>query len=102
MLSPVLAGEKSFDEIVINGPDWYSGNAITLITGDPVVSIDRRMRTLVARRSEEHTSEFQSLMRISYAVFCLIHKTHIHTPSFYQKLLSFTIPHMYSHYSHDA
>src|SRR3546814_1457581 len=26
---------------------------------------------LVARRSEEHTSELQSLMRISYAVFCL-------------------------------
>src|SRR3546814_1629706 len=28
-------------------------------------------RTLSARRSEEHTSELQSLMRISYAVFCL-------------------------------
>src|SRR3546814_7169540 len=27
--------------------------------------------TLVCRRSEEHTSELQSLMRISYAVFCL-------------------------------
>src|SRR3546814_9263880 len=27
--------------------------------------------TLVAFRSEEHTSELQSLMRISYAVFCL-------------------------------
>src|SRR3546814_12267660 len=27
--------------------------------------------TLVALRSEEHTSELQSLMRISYAVFCL-------------------------------
>src|SRR3546814_4623037 len=27
-------------------------------------------------RSEEHTSELQSLMRISYAVFCLKHKTH--------------------------
>src|SRR3546814_5045660 len=27
------------------------------------------------RRSEEHTSELQSLMRISYAVFCLKHKT---------------------------
>src|SRR3546814_9045490 len=27
-------------------------------------------------RSEEHTSELQSLMRISYAVFCLINKTH--------------------------
>src|SRR3546814_1168165 len=32
------------------------------------------------RRSEEHTSELQSLMRISYAVFCLIkkiEKTHV-------------------------
>src|SRR3546814_8517734 len=31
------------------------------------------------RRSEEHTSELQSLMRISYAVFCLIQKTNEHT-----------------------
>src|SRR3546814_4990569 len=29
-------------------------------------------------RSEEHTSELQSLMRISYAVFCLKKKNHIH------------------------
>src|SRR3546814_2697271 len=29
-------------------------------------------------RSEEHTSELQSLMRISYAVFCLKKKTHLH------------------------
>src|SRR3546814_6212114 len=28
-------------------------------------------------RSEEHTSELQSLMRISYAVFCLKKKTHL-------------------------
>src|SRR3546814_2827508 len=28
-------------------------------------------RDVVGRRSEEHTSELQSLMRISYAVFCL-------------------------------
>src|SRR3546814_9548520 len=28
------------------------------------------------RRSEEHTSELQSLMRISYAVFCLTKKKH--------------------------
>src|SRR3546814_18804150 len=28
-------------------------------------------RSRLARRSEEHTSELQSLMRISYAVFCL-------------------------------
>src|SRR3546814_7965793 len=32
--------------------------------------------TLGERRSEEHTSELQSLMRISYAVFCLKKKKH--------------------------
>src|SRR3546814_6627364 len=31
------------------------------------------------KRSEEHTSELQSLMRISYAVFCLKKKKHITT-----------------------
>src|SRR3546814_1214476 len=30
----------------------------------------------IMNRSEEHTSELQSLMRISYAVFCLKKKTH--------------------------
>src|SRR3546814_2785967 len=34
-----------------------------------------RARLGVAGRSEEHTSELQSLMRISYAVFCLKKKT---------------------------
>src|SRR3546814_10820123 len=35
-------------------------------------------RTTISPRSEEHTSELQSLMRISYAVFCLKKKkTHI-------------------------
>src|SRR3546814_3338118 len=38
-------------------------------SGDPV-SIAEVVRDL-HRRSEEHTSELQSLMRISYAVFCL-------------------------------
>ena len=41
MLSPVLAGEKTFDEIVINDLAWYEDNAITLISGDPVALIDR-------------------------------------------------------------
>src|SRR3546814_3485943 len=38
---------------------------------------DQRLRRRPAARSEEHTSELQSLMRISYAVFCLKkkHKT---------------------------
>src|SRR3546814_2509711 len=35
-------------------------------------AVERRLRQLAgAMRSEEHTSELQSLMRISYAVFCL-------------------------------
>ena len=49
MLSPVLAGEKSFDEIVINDQAWYDDNAITLIAGDPVDHIDRERKTLVTR-----------------------------------------------------
>src|SRR3546814_5201886 len=37
--------------------------------------VQRRLREANGRRSEEHTSELQSLMRISYAVFCLKKKT---------------------------
>src|SRR3546814_3955253 len=42
---------------------------------------DRGVRTRAATwcRSEEHTSELQSLMRISYAVFCLKKKNNSHT-----------------------
>src|SRR3546814_687240 len=39
-------------------------------TGARLAGDDRRVRRLPVR-SEEHTSELQSLMRISYAVFCL-------------------------------
>jgi len=49
MLSPVLAGEKSFDEIVINSAEWYAENGIELLSGDPVVSIDRVEKTVTAR-----------------------------------------------------
>src|SRR3546814_5010407 len=45
----------------------------------PLEARDRRYVVLRSRRSEEHTSELQSLMRISYAVFCLKKKTNIHT-----------------------
>src|SRR3546814_1808946 len=37
---------------------------------------DRRSVSETGGRSEEHTSELQSLMRISYAVFCLKKKKH--------------------------
>lgn len=49
MLSPVLAGEKCFDDIVINDADWYAGNGIALIAGDPVVAIDRMAKTVTTR-----------------------------------------------------
>ncbi|HMP55197.1 MAG TPA: nitrite reductase large subunit NirB [Novosphingobium sp.] len=49
MLSPVLAGEKTFDDIVINGPDWYADNGIALVSGDPVTAIDRAARTVTTR-----------------------------------------------------
>src|SRR3546814_2926893 len=40
---------------------------------------DIRLEDLTRERSEEHTSELQSLMRISYAVFCLTKKTQART-----------------------
>ena len=48
MLSPVLAGEKRFEDIVINPEEWYSGNGITLVAGDPVARIDRAAQTVIA------------------------------------------------------
>ena len=56
MLSPVLAGEKTFNEIIINGEDWYADNGITLVSGDPVVHIDRAAKQVVSRsgRVEEY------------------------------------------------
>src|SRR3546814_4867818 len=46
----------------------YGGLPFTIYE-DERVSYDANFRAIV--RSEEHTSELQSLMRISYAVFCL-------------------------------
>src|SRR3546814_5487283 len=46
------------------------GNRIA-VKDDQVGIFSRLQRPHVVERSEEHTSELQSLMRISYAVFCL-------------------------------
>ncbi|PZU12228.1 MAG: nitrite reductase large subunit [Sphingobium sp.] len=49
MLSPVLAGEKTFDQIVINDRAWYDGNGIDLIVADPVTAIDRAAKRVTAQ-----------------------------------------------------
>src|SRR3546814_9863471 len=54
----------------------------------------------IVKRSEEHTSELKSLMRISYAVFCLKKKTTetIHTILLYHILIK-TINHYLLHFN---
>src|SRR3546814_5500037 len=47
------------------------GRSITTQPGPEQAAVVRDQRFEVHGRSEEHTSELQSLMRISYAVFCL-------------------------------
>src|SRR3546814_1981287 len=48
-----------------------AGRADSLFTVDKVQTRFYRVDCTPVNRSEEHTSELQSLMRISYAVFCL-------------------------------
>src|SRR3546814_9786417 len=48
------------------------------LLGDVALAYETCAREADEKRSEEHTSELQSLMRISYAVFCLKKKTNIY------------------------
>ncbi len=52
LLSPVLAGEKTIQDIVLNDEHWYYRNGITLYKGKTVVAIDRRRRIV---RTEDGT-----------------------------------------------
>src|SRR3546814_8860126 len=72
---PDASGAIPFFGLPITTSDGRSESAIAIFARDPVA--DSAMR-----RSEEHTSELQSLMRISYAVFCLKKKNQqqSHTP----------------------
>src|SRR3546814_4992884 len=56
--------------------NWEQGELLTSFAQDPAKERDIILRSLA--RSEEHTSELQSLMRISYAVFCLKKKKQQH------------------------
>src|SRR3546814_4892579 len=76
-LFAVLIGGKASERrktVMSSARNFY----VIGVTGDPeTVGImeQPRERIDIRCRSEEHTSELQSLMRISYAVFCLKKKT---------------------------
>src|SRR3546814_4429112 len=67
---PARAISKLTDAAIFN---LVIGNADAHAKNFSLLHIDGTIR--LAPRSEEHTSELQSLMRISYAVFCLKQKT---------------------------
>ena len=46
MLSPVLAGEKAFDDIVVHNDDWYAKHNVDLRKGETVIAIDRAAKTV--------------------------------------------------------
>jgi len=55
LLSPVLAGEQTLDEIVLNDWSWYEDNGITLHAGWMVTEVDRVKRSVHARNAAGET-----------------------------------------------
>jgi nitrite reductase (NADH) large subunit len=53
LLSPVLAGEQTLDEIVLNPLSWYEENHVKLHLGKKVVEVDRRNRIVKAADGTE-------------------------------------------------
>ena len=60
LLSPVLAGEQTLDEIVLNSFEWYSENNITLHAGKKVVEVDRVKR--IVKASDGTEAEYDRLL----------------------------------------
>ncbi|WP_262296781.1 nitrite reductase large subunit NirB [Microvirga sesbaniae] len=48
MLSPVLSGEKTYEDILIHDDAWYEAHGITLHRGKPAVTIDRLAKRVIA------------------------------------------------------
>ena len=53
LLSPVLAGEKTIDDIILNSREWYEENNIELHTDSTISEIDRANRTVKTEAGEE-------------------------------------------------
>ena len=64
LLSPVLAGEQTLDEIVLNSWEWYTDNHITLHAGWTVTSVDRVRRVVHAENAagEKISAEYDRLL----------------------------------------
>lgn len=60
LLSPVLAGEQAFEEIILNDLNWYADNGIKLLLGRKVVKIDRKARRVIADDGSE--AEYDRLL----------------------------------------
>jgi len=52
MLSPVLSGEKSYEEIVTHDADWYDRHGVTCRFGETVTRIDRDRKVVVGQAGE--------------------------------------------------
>ena len=53
LLSPVLAGEMTLKDIMLNDVDWYAENGITLHLNKEIVKIDRRVKKVIAADGTE-------------------------------------------------
>lgn len=60
LLSPVLAGEQTIKDIMLNDVDWYEENDITLHLGKKIVKIDRVKRLVIA--DDGTTAEYDRLL----------------------------------------
>ncbi len=52
MLSPVLSGEKTIDDIMLHPHAWYADKGIRLFAGDPAVRIDRPRKHVYTEKGE--------------------------------------------------
>ena len=60
MLSPVLSGEKIFEDIVIHDDAWYAEHGVTLLKGEKIVHIDREKKTVMSENGV--TAPYDHLM----------------------------------------